>query len=68
MADERAGHSLQATELVKRAYLRLHKDLLVLQSDRPRFFRAAAEAMRTLLIDHSTKKGSAKRGGGKSAS
>ena len=42
MADERAGHSLQATELVNEAYLRLHKELLVLQSDRPRFFRAAA--------------------------
>jgi hypothetical protein len=44
MADEHAGHSLQATELVNEAYLRLHKDLVVLQADRPRFFRAAAEA------------------------
>jgi RNA polymerase sigma factor (TIGR02999 family) len=64
MADERAGHSLQATELVNEAYLRLHKDLLVLQSDRPRFFRAAAEAMRRILIDHARRKGRVKRGGG----
>jgi RNA polymerase sigma factor (TIGR02999 family) len=64
MADERAGHSLQATELVNEAYLRLHKELLVLQSDRPRFFRAAAEAMRRILIDHARKKASLKRGGG----
>jgi RNA polymerase sigma factor (TIGR02999 family) len=38
--------------------------LLVLQSDRPRFFRAAAEAMRRILIDHARKKASLKRGGG----
>jgi len=64
MADERAGHSLQATELVNEAYLRLHKDLAVLQADRPRFFRAAAEAMRRILIDHARKKGRVKHGGG----
>ena len=63
MADERAGHSLQATELVNEAYLRLHKELLVLQADRPRFFRAAAEAMRRILIDHARKRSSLKRGG-----
>ena len=63
MADERAGHSLQATELVNEAYLRLHKELLILQSDRPRFFRAAAEAMRRILIDHARKRSSLKRGG-----
>jgi RNA polymerase sigma factor (TIGR02999 family) len=64
MADEHAGHSLQATELVNEAYLKLHKDLALLQSDRPRFFRAAAEAMRRILIDHARRKGAAKRGGG----
>jgi len=63
MSDERAGHSLQATELVNEAYLRLHKDLPVLQADRPRFFRAAAEAMRRILIDHARRKGRLKRGG-----
>src|SRR5687767_10330865 len=63
MSDERAGHSLQATELVNEAYLRLHKDLPVLQGDRPRFFRAAAEAMRRILIDHARRKGRLKRGG-----
>ena len=64
MADEHAGHTLQATELVNEAYLRLHKDLVVLQADRPRFFRAAAEAMRRILIDHARRKARVKRGGG----
>jgi RNA polymerase sigma factor (TIGR02999 family) len=64
MADERAGHTLQATELVNEAYLRLHKDLQELQTDRPRFFRAAAEAMRRILIDHARRKARVKRGGG----
>ena len=64
MADERVGHSFQATELVNEAYLRLYKDLPLLQSDRSRFFRAAAEAMRRILIDHARRKGATKRGGG----
>ena len=64
LADERAGHSFQATELVNEAYLRLYKDLPLLQSDRTRFFRAAAEAMRRILIDHARRKAAAKRGGG----
>ena len=64
MNDEHAGHTLQATELVNEAYLRLHKDLPALQADRPRFFRAAAEAMRRILIEHARRKGRVKRGGG----
>src|SRR5687767_14234568 len=64
MADERVGHSFQATELVNEAYLRLYKDLPLLQTDRTRFFRAAAEAMRRILIDHARRKRAAKRGGG----
>ena len=60
---ERPDHSLQATALVHEAYLRL------LGSDRPswndqsHFFRAAAEAMRRILIEHARKRGRIKRGG-----
>ena len=65
MTDEHVGHSLQATALVNEAYLRLHKDLPLLESDRPRFFRAAAEAMRRILIDHARRKARIKRGMGR---
>ena len=67
MADERAGHTLQATALVHEAYVRL-----VRPNDgggdpgwagRAHFFHAAAEAMRRILIDHARSRGSVKRGG-----
>jgi RNA polymerase sigma factor (TIGR02999 family) len=64
MADERTGHSFQATELVNEAYLRMYRDLPLLATDRFRFFRAAAEAMRRILIDHARRKAAVKRGGG----
>ena len=62
LRDERLDHSLQATALVHEAYLRL------LGGDRPwndrrHFFRAAAEAMRRILIEHARKRGRVKRGG-----
>ena len=65
MADERRGHTLQATALVHEAYLRLlsHPDGVVWTS-RGHFFHAAAEAMRRLLIDHARARRSLKRGGG----
>lgn len=63
MADERAGHTLQATALVHEAYLRLVGDREVRWSGRAQFFAAAAEAMRRILIDHARARGSAKRGG-----
>lgn len=64
MADERAGHTLQATALVHEAYLRLIRDAQVSWQGRGHFFAAAAEAMRQILIDHARRRGTAKRGGG----
>lgn len=64
LANERRGHSLQATELVHEAFLKLRKDHAMSGQDRAAFFRAAAEAMRRVLIDHARGKGRAKRGGG----
>jgi RNA polymerase sigma factor (TIGR02999 family) len=67
MNDERAGHTLQATALVNEAYLRLLGREGVRWESRGHFFRAAAEAMRKILIDHARARGAAKRGGGKAA-
>lgn len=64
LARERVGHSLQATELVHEAFLKLKSHPSLFQSDRARFFHAAAEAMRRILIDHARGKGRIKRGGG----
>ena len=64
LARERVGHSLQATELVHEAFLKLQKHPSLIQADRARFFHAAAEAMRQILIDHARSKGRIKRGGG----
>lgn len=64
MAQEKPGQTLQPTELVHEAYLRLigpaNGDGFV---NRQHFFAAAAEAMRRILIDEARKKSSAKRGG-----
>ena len=59
---ERLDHSLQATALVHEAYLRLLGGDQP-WSDRRHFFRAAAEAMRRILIEHARKRGRIKRGG-----
>jgi RNA polymerase sigma factor (TIGR02999 family) len=63
LAGERSGHTLQATALVHEAYVRL----LGAQSDwadSAHFFRAAAQCMRRILIDHAKTRNRAKRGGG----
>lgn len=60
---ERRNHTLQATDLVHEAYLRLvGRD--VTWSDRAHFYAAAAQAMRCILIDHARKMGAKKRGRG----
>jgi RNA polymerase sigma factor (TIGR02999 family) len=64
LRDERAGHSLQPTELVHEAYLRLQNHPSIAEAGRVRFLHAAAEAMRRILIDHARARGRAKRGGG----
>jgi RNA polymerase sigma factor (TIGR02999 family) len=63
MADERAGHTLQATALVHEAYLRIIGDKGAGWASRGHFFHAAAEAMRRILIEHARGKGRLKRGG-----
>jgi len=55
--------TLQATALVHEAYLRLLGGTQPPWNDRQHFFRAAAEAMRRILIEHARKRGRVKRGG-----
>ena len=57
------GQTLQATELVHDAYLRLVGSTDPGWQGRAHFFGAAARAMRTLVADHLQRKGSLKRGG-----
>lgn len=61
MAHERNGHTLDATALVHEAYLKLGADSFTSRSS---FFRAAAEAMRRILVDYARAKKAEKRGGG----
>src|SRR5688500_1604267 len=63
LAGERTGHTLQATELVHEAYLRLLGGAEIEWANRAHFFHAAAEAMRRILIEHARKRGRVKRGG-----
>jgi len=65
LRNERTDHSLQATALVNEAYLRLIEPARPSWEDRGHFFRAAAEAMRRILIDHARGRGRQKRGGGR---
>lgn len=63
MAQERPGITLQATALVHEAYLKLIANDRVEWRDRVQFYRAAAESMRRILIDHARTRGRVKRGG-----
>lgn len=56
--------SLQATDLVHEAYLRLKKERTPRWRDRTHFLAIAAIAMRRLLVERARARGAAKRGGG----
>ena len=63
MAQQVPGQTLQATALVHEAYLRLTGGARDQWQDRAHFFRAAAEAMRCILIENARRKSRWKRGG-----
>src|SRR4051794_26158574 len=65
MAREHPGHTLQTTALVHEALLRMTQLGRIYACDRPQFFRAAAESMRRILIDHARANTASKRGGGR---
>ena len=64
LAGERGGHSLQATELVNEAYVRLIDARHVDWQNRTHFLAISARLMRRILVDVARTKGYHKRGGG----
>jgi RNA polymerase sigma factor (TIGR02999 family) len=62
LRSERTDHTLQATALVHEAYLRMLGGSADF-NDQQHFFRAAAEAMRRILIEHARGRERIKRGG-----
>src|SRR5262245_19788772 len=63
LVSERPGHSLDATALVHEAFLKLGGERTF--ASRIDYFRAAAEAMRRILVDHARQRNARKRGGGR---
>ncbi len=63
LSREKPGQTLQATALVHEAYLRLLGTEGQSWSSKTRFFTAAAEAMRRILIENARRKRRLKRGG-----
>ena len=64
MANERADHTLQATELVNEVYLKLKDERAGHWQNRAQFFSVAAQMMRFILVDYARRNSRAKRGGG----
>ena len=66
MRGERPNHTLEPTDLVNEAVLRLlGPDSLKLAYNRAYFFSAATRAMRQVLVDHARRRATRKRGGAK---
>ncbi len=65
MARESGRRTLQPTELVHEAYLRLVGDGDVAWDSRGHFFAAAAQAMRRILVDRARRRRRVKHGGGR---
>jgi RNA polymerase sigma factor (TIGR02999 family) len=66
LARENPGQSLQSSDLVHEAYLRLVGEGDQKQWDgRAHFFAAAAEAMRRILVENARRKNRLKHGGGR---
>lgn len=64
MRRERKGHSLQSSDLVNEAWLRLVNQNRMQWQNRAHFFGIAAQLMRRILIDHARRYQYQKRGGG----
>ncbi len=62
LKDERQNHTLDAPALVNEAFLRLIQQQHVRWQDRAHFFAIAARLMRRVLLDHSRRHKSLKRG------
>jgi RNA polymerase sigma factor (TIGR02999 family) len=65
LSREKSGQTLQATALVHEAYIRLVEGENQSWNSRGHFFKAAAEAMRRILVEGARRKKSLKRGADK---
>lgn len=66
LAREAPAYTLQTTELVHEAYVRLADSSQIAAHGRAYFFAAAATAMRRVLVDRARRRSAAKRGAGQS--
>ena len=64
LSHERAGHTLQPSDLVNEAYLRLIDNHQVQWQNRAHFFGIAANVMRRILVDHARRRNELKHGAG----
>ena len=64
LRDEHRKHTLQTTELVHEAYLKLIGDEKLTWENRAHFFGIAARSMRQILVDYARKRKSLKRDSG----
>jgi RNA polymerase sigma factor (TIGR02999 family) len=64
LGHERAGHTLQTTELVHEAYLRLVDQKEARWRNRAHFIAIASQMMRRILVDYARARRFAKRGAG----
>ncbi len=60
---ERADHTLQTTELINEAYLRLIRQQKVAWEQRDHFFAIIGRMMRRILVDHARRRTFVKHGG-----
>jgi RNA polymerase sigma factor (TIGR02999 family) len=63
MRGERPGHSLQTTDLVHEAFMRILDWKNVDWKNRAHFFAVAAQMMRRILVDHARSRRNLKHGG-----
>jgi RNA polymerase sigma factor (TIGR02999 family) len=63
MRRQRPGHTMQTSDLINEAYLRLVDYKNMQWQNRAHFFAMAAQAMRRVLVAYARRKGYAKRGG-----
>ena len=63
LSSEKPGHTLDATALVHEVFLKLGAERSF--ASRGDYLKAAAQAMRRILVDHARARNAAKRGGGR---
>ncbi len=63
LAKERPGHTLQPTELVNEAFIKLIDVTAIAWKNRSHFFGITAQLMRHILVDHARQRQAMKHGG-----